>query len=261
MDMSQVRRNPFSAFSVALALILNVVIGPLAPLAGAFTRAANDGIDDYAQCQIGNPRPADLACDEAWTNGILNATHNQYTEDEVVPQRLLLNFGSAGAHTVTISYMARKDTGTINHAYDYLATWNYTYTNADRCQQPTATVCLGGAASTFPIPSDSTSVPPVGPQPTSAHELPQAARKFVMYGGTITAASAITHDTAPAATGDDFASVTVSFNATRSDGQVQLLFGGHLAAGFGPPASTAARTTSALLRSTAPRLGTATTRS
>ena len=234
MDASQVRLNPFRALPIAFALILNAVVGPLAPIAGALTRAANDGISDYAQCQIGNPRPADLACDEAWTNGILNATHNQYAEDEVVPQRLLLDFGSAGTHTVTLSYMARKDTGSIVHAYDYLATWNYTYTNADRCQTPTATPCLPGPATTFPIPSDTTVVPPGGPQPTSAHELPQAARQFVMYGGAITGTSAITHDVAPAATGSDFASITVTFDAARSDGQVQLLFGGHLAAGFGP---------------------------
>jgi uncharacterized repeat protein (TIGR01451 family) len=233
MHTPTLRLNPLRALPISFALILNAILGPLAPLANqAFTNAANDGIDDYAQCQIGNPRPAGLDC-QLWTNGILNATHNQYTEDEVVPQRLLLNFGSAGAHSVRISYLARKDSGTIQHAYDSLATWNHTYTGADRCQTPTATVCLPGPATTFPIPSDSTSVPPGGPQPTSAHELAQAARQFVMYGGTITSTSAITHDTAPAATGDDYASITVSFNATRSDGQVQLLFGGHLAAGFG----------------------------
>jgi uncharacterized repeat protein (TIGR01451 family) len=226
--------NPFRAVPVLFALILNIAAGPLMPFAqSTMTRAANDGISDYAQCQIGNPRPAGLDC-ELWTNGILNATHNQYAEDEVVPQRLLMDFGAAGSHTVTITYLTRKDAGTIQHAYDSLATWNYTYTNADRCQQPTATECLARPATTFPIPSDSASVPPGGPQPTSAHELPQAARQFVMYGGTLTGASAITHDTAPAATGDDYASITVTFNATRSDGKVQLLFGGHLAAGFGP---------------------------
>ncbi len=60
-------------------------------------RGADDGIDDYAQCQIGNPKPAGLDCAEktpaAWTNGILNDTHNDYAEDEVVPQRLLMDFG------------------------------------------------------------------------------------------------------------------------------------------------------------------------
>ena len=126
-------------------------------------RAAADGIDDYAQCQIGNPKPVGLDCAEKWTNGILNATHNDYAEDEVVPQRLLMDFGGPGAHSVTISYMARKDSSGQHHAYDSLATWNHTYTNADRCQEPTATDCIGGSQSTFPIPSDPNNVSPGRP--------------------------------------------------------------------------------------------------
>jgi uncharacterized repeat protein (TIGR01451 family) len=228
------RANPFRALPIVLAFLLNVVIGPLAPMAQqTLTRAAADGIDDYAQCQIGNPKPVGLDCAEKWTNGILNATHNDYAEDEVVPQRMLMDFGGPGAHSVTLSYMARKDSSGQRHAYDYLATWNYTYVNANRCQTPTATACIGGAASTFPIPSDSNSVSPGGPQPTSAHELPQADRQFVMYGGTLTGTSAITHSVDPAEAGSDYGNITVNFTV-GAGGKVQLLFGGHLASGFGP---------------------------
>jgi uncharacterized repeat protein (TIGR01451 family) len=223
------RANSLRALPILAAFILNLVVGPLAPVA---IQAAADGIDDYAQCQIGNPRPAGLDCAEKWTNGILNATHNQYAEDEVVPQRLLIDFGGPGSHSVTISYMTRKDSSGQRHAYDYLATWNDTYVHADRCQTPTATACIGGAESTFPIPSDPNAVSPGGPQPTSAHELPQAARQFVMYGGAITGTSAITHSVDPTEAGSDYGNITVNFTV-GAGGNVQLLFGGHLASGFG----------------------------
>jgi uncharacterized repeat protein (TIGR01451 family)/fimbrial isopeptide formation D2 family protein len=227
------RANTFRAFPVLLAFTLNLLAGPMLPVAQqTLIRAAADGIDDYAQCQIGNPRPAGLDCAEKWTNGILNATHNQYAEDEVVPQRLLMDFGGAGNHSVTISYMTRKDSGGQHHAYDSLATWNHTYVNADRCQTPTATDCIGGAESTFPIPSDPNAVSPGGPQPTSAHELPQANRQFVMYGGTITGTSAITHSVDSTEAGSDYGNITVSFTV-GAGGKVQLLFGGHLASGLG----------------------------
>lgn len=224
------RANPARTLSILAAFTLNLVVGPLAPMT---IQAASDGIEDYAQCQIGNPRPAGLDCAEKWTNGILNATHSQYAEDEVVPQRLLMDFAGPGAHSVTISYMTRKDSSGQHHAYDYLATWDETYVNADRCQTPTATDCIGGAASMFPIPSDASSVSPGGPQPTSAHELPQASRQFVMYGGTISGTSAITHSVDPSEAGSDYGNITVSFSV-GAGGKAQLLFGGHLASGLGP---------------------------
>lgn len=228
------RANPFRAFPVLIAFLLNLVIGPLAPIAQqSMTFAANDGIDDYSQCQIGNPN-AGLDCD-SWINGILNATHNNFSEDEVVPQRLVVTFDSPGIHSVDITYMTRKDSGTQHHAYDYLATWNYTYTNADRCLGLNAADCVGGAPATLAIPSDPNSVAPGGPQPTSAHELPQANRQFVLYGGNFTGggATAPTHSTDPSETGSDYGTVRVTLNVTSADNQVMLLFGGHLAAGYG----------------------------
>ena len=199
-------------------------------------RGANDGIEDYAQCQIGNG--AGLDCEgpgqEGWTNGILNATHNQYAEDEVVPQRLQMNFEPGSSHSVTIRYMTRKDSSAQVHAYDYLATWNFTYVNADRCQDlPSGVDCIGGSADTLDIPSDPNPVTPGGPQPTSAHELPQADRQFTMYGGTLDGATTPVHAVDPGEAGSDYASITVSFTV-GAGGQIQLLWGGHLAAGFGP---------------------------
>jgi uncharacterized repeat protein (TIGR01451 family) len=231
------RANPIRAIPITVAFLLNMVVGPLAPLAQqGITRAANDGIDDYAQCQIGNGAGLDCAEETpaAWTNGILNDTHNDYAEDEVVPQRLQMGFTPGSSHSVTIRYMTRKDSSGQRHAYDYLATYNYTYVNADRCQElPSGVDCVGGSPTTFPIPSDPNNVSPGGPQPTSAHELPQADRQFTMYGGTITGVSNITHAVDPNEAGSDYGILTVTFTV-GSGGNMQLLWGGHLASGFGP---------------------------
>jgi uncharacterized repeat protein (TIGR01451 family)/fimbrial isopeptide formation D2 family protein len=225
-------QNPFRALPVLIALVFNLFIGPALPLIAS----AATNIPDYSQCQIGNPKPVALDCD-GWINGILNATHNDYAEDEVVPQRLIVDFDTTGAHSVQLSYMTRKDSGTQHHAYDYLATWNYTYVNADKCQDLNpASLCIPNSdptASFLNIPSDGNSVSPGGPQPTSAHELPQANRQFVMYGGDLTGTSAITHTTDPAEAGSDYGVITINFNVTDADGRVMLLFGGHLAAGLG----------------------------
>ena len=225
--------NRFRILPVAFALIFNVLIGPTLPLSGAVTNAAaGPSVDNYSQCQIGNPSSG-LDC-ESWINGILNATHNNYSEDEVVPQRLVMDFGTSGSHTITLRYMTRKDSSGQRHAYDYLATWNHTYVNADRCQDLNpASLCVGGAPTTFPIPSDPNGVSPGGPQPTSAHELPSADRQFVSYGGAVTGTSPITHAVDAAEAGSDYATMTLTVNVT-TDGPFMLLFGGHLAAGFGP---------------------------
>lgn len=221
--------TPARAFPVLVALFFNVVLGPLTTAAPV---AAADGVSDYSQCQIGNPSSG-LDC-ESWINGILNSTHNNFSEDEVVPQRLVIDFDDTDTHSITLSYMARKTSGNSAHAYDYLATWNHTYVNALRCQDLQAANCVGGAADTFPIPSDGGSVTPGGPQPTSAHELPQAARQFVMYGADITSTSAITHSVDPGEDGSDYGNITINFDVTDTDGKIMLLFGGHLASGFGP---------------------------
>ncbi|HEX2212133.1 MAG TPA: DUF11 domain-containing protein, partial [Mycobacterium sp.] len=236
------RANPIRALPIIVAFLMNVVIGPLAPVAQtALVNAANDGIDDYAQCMIGDGAGLDCAgpseTPDAWTNGILNDTHNDYAEDEVVPQRLQMTFEPNTSHTVTIRYMTRKDSSGQRHAYDYLATWNHTYVNADRCEDlPSGVACIGGAPDTLDIPSDPNSVTPVGSgisAVTADHELPQANRQFVMYGGTLDGATTPVHAVDPGETGSDYASITVSFTV-GAGGQMQLLWGGHLASGFGP---------------------------
>jgi uncharacterized repeat protein (TIGR01451 family) len=222
-----------------------VVLGALVAGGSVFAASSTDAsVNNYQQCANDKPGSATDPTDcvpQGWINGILNAQNSQYSEDQVTAQRLGLDIPSGGAttgRTITLKYLARKGQGGVgNHAYDYLATWNYTQASADRCQGLAAADCPGGSASNFPIPSDATVVADSNGSgsSTALHELPQADRQMTMYGGTITGVSTPVHDNA-AGSGDDFATIMVTYSvpSTATDTKVQLLFGGHLAASAGP---------------------------
>jgi len=225
-----------------------VVFGALVSGGSVFAASPTDAsVNNYQQCANDKPGSVTPTVDptdcvpQGWINGILNAQNSQYAEDQVTAQRLGLDIPSGGptsGRTITIRYLARKGQGGVgNHAYDYLATWNFTQANADRCQDLLAADCPGGSANTFPIPSDPTVVADSNGagSSTALHELPQANRQMTMYGGTITAISTPVHDNA-SGSGDDFATITVTYSvaSTATDTKVQLLFGGHLAASSGP---------------------------
>ncbi|HVE99326.1 MAG TPA: choice-of-anchor P family protein [Mycobacteriales bacterium] len=193
---------------------------------------------DFTQCANGAPPSESLSCPDSWINGILQGSNSHYREDDVTPQRVIVNVpkgGPSSGRTLTFRYQTRK--GTI-HAYDSLATWNLTQTAADACAGLRAAVCPRGPESSFPIPDDPTAVTPAGPGAsavTTAHMIPAGAgRQMKMYGGVITGISVPTHDNATG-TGDDYATVVVTYRVdTSSARNVMLLFGGHLAAPTGP---------------------------
>ena len=231
-----------------LPILVAALVGVGALVTGGSVLAApstDANVNDYAQCA--NDKPGSLTptvdptdcVPQGWINGILNANNSQYREDQVTPQRVgldLPNNGPTTGRTITVTYLARKGQGGAgNHAYDSLATWNYTETNADRCQGLLAADCPSGSASTLQIPSDSTVVADSNGagSSTALHELPAANRLMTMYGGTIDSVSAPVHDNA-AGPGDDYATVTVSYHVASTPTKVQLLFGGHLAPSVGP---------------------------
>ena len=202
---------------VAMAVLLLFATVSALPATGAPKPPSGGGggglaITDYSQCQNDGPPSTRLDCKQ-WGNGILNSSNSHYAEDEVTPQRLLLTKVPSGTHTIQLKYLTRK--GTI-HAYDSLATWNVTQTQADRCQG------LQGC------PAASTMSPPLNmlvDAASASHALPQASRQWNMFGGTLLS-------TTTAVIGaDDYATVSVTFSTTT--GTVQLLFGGHLAASTG----------------------------
>jgi hypothetical protein len=197
---------------------------------------------DYAQCANGAPGTVSLACPEGWINGILQASNSHYTEDQVTPQRATVNVPVIGSsHTLTFTWQARKGSA-ATHAYDTLATWNWTQSAALRCQGLAAADCAPEPATTFPIPADPQVLEPFSAPSTgvtSTHSL--AGQVFTMYGGTITQTSSITHDCVannacnnPSV--DDYATITITYTATAN--KVQLLFGGHLSVGSSGGART-----------------------
>src|SRR5438034_889528 len=93
------RRTPLLLMAL-FGLLLGVMIG-----GGGFSSAASTSpsVADYSQCVDGTndgpPAPGDTNCPGGWINGILNATNSTYHENEVTPQRLVVDFPKAGAHS------------------------------------------------------------------------------------------------------------------------------------------------------------------
>ncbi|HSF61944.1 MAG TPA: hypothetical protein VLA69_09635, partial [Gaiellaceae bacterium] len=221
-------------------VLVGMVVLAVALVAVAISGAApgtDASVKEFDQCANGAPPSSATDCPEKWINGILNASNSHYAEDEVTAQRVVLELpknSPTTGRTVEISFLTRK--GGV-HAYDSLATWNYTQTSADRCgANLNAAYCVPGPATTFPIPLDPTPVadnnsPPVGV--TQDHQL--TGQVFTMYGGTITAASAYTHDD-PGGSSDSYAHITLTYSvpSTADATNVMLLFGAHIAASTGP---------------------------
>ncbi len=218
--------------------------------------AASGGVRvlDYSQCANGKVPSTSLGCPGGWINGTLQGSNSHYREGEVTPQRAMLEVPkgtSAVDRTLTFRYQARKG-GVADgiHAYDSLASWNFTQTDLtgdptdadDRCSG--VTKCPGGDPTTYPIPDDPTEVPPVAggaSRVTAAHMVPAGpGRVMTMYGGTLTDVyySDPIHDNVAGATGDDYAAINVKYAIADANGDgkadadtvVQLLFGGHTAA-------------------------------
>src|SRR3990170_4478575 len=167
-----------------VAISATAVVLVVATVSGA-APGTDASVSVFDQCANGQPPSTSTACPDNWINGILNANNSHYAEDDVVPQRVVLDLpkdGPTTGRTVEISYLARK--GGV-HAYDSLATWNYTQTGADKCgANLNAAYCVAGSEKTFAIPLDPTPVadsksPPVGT--TSDHQL--TGQVFTMYGG------------------------------------------------------------------------------
>ncbi len=221
-------RRLLAASAVATATLVVVAVSGAAP-------GTEASVTTFDQCANGGPPSTATDCPENWINGILNSNNSHYAEDEVTPQRVILELPKNSPltnRTVEISYLTRK--GGV-HAYDSLATWNHTQTTADKCADILAADCVPGAASTFGIPSDPTVVADANGagSATSGHQL--AGQVFTLYGGTITGVSSYTHDDA-GGTSDSYAHITLTYSvpSTADGAKVMLLFGGHLAPGVGP---------------------------
>ena len=234
--MSSTRGRLTVASAVTALVASGVVAGNIAQA------GSGPSVLDYAQCQNGAPGSSPVP-DCNWINGILNASGSQYREDQVTAQRLTISFPDKGAgdhsHSVTLNYLDRK---AGIHAYDSLATADETMADADtdaiRCLGITS-ICpgVGQAPSTTAIATDSHTIGPVGTGATTAIATHQIAGVLKLWGGTFAAAtgqmSDPQHDNASSNSGDDYATTTITFHTSGNGTHVvQLLFGGHLAAGL-----------------------------
>jgi hypothetical protein len=225
------RRIPLLGMAL-LGLVIGVMIG-----GGSFVSAASTGpsVADYSQCANGKPGTANPQnCNGGWINGILNANNSQYSEDQVTAQRLVVDFPLAGSHSFDLRFLVRKAN---NHAYDSLATWNYTETGAQRCDGfhgtalSNCTAATGGTPSTTPITADDlvvTSSCTTASTTTSDHQL--AGQELQMFGGTLVGMS---YTGTAADTEGLYQLMHVTFTTAAPNTRVYFYFGGHLAAGLG----------------------------
>jgi hypothetical protein len=223
-----------ATFVVAAFFTVFYVVG-----AGAATTGPS--VADYSQCANGTATA--LTCDSGWINGILNANNSSYREDEVTPQRLVVDFPTSGSHSFDLQYLIRKGN---NHAYDSLATWNHTEAGATRCLGFTGkalsacSAATGGAPSTADIPSDPLSVPsPCNggslTSTTSDHQL--TGQQFQMFGGTLVNNVSYTGTTVDTTSQSLYQNIHINFSTAAKNTRVYFYFGGHLAAGGTPPTS------------------------
>jgi hypothetical protein len=226
---------------LALAFIATMLVVP-----GAFSASTSPSVVDYVQCANGKPGTPDPdTCNKGWIGGILNANNSQYHENEVTAQRLIVDFpagsGSNGAHSLDIKYLIQKAEA---HAYDSLATWDTTISDAGRCDGltgPTKTACdgaTGGAPDTLAIDDDSHEVDTACTTEsavTSDHQLP--GQEFQAFGPGVNLTNMEYGVTSTDSEGT-YQSIHIDFTLDNA-GRFYLYFGGHLAAG-GTPATGSA---------------------
>jgi hypothetical protein len=215
----------------AIVGIVTGLIASMLVMDGASAASAN--VLEYAQCANDAPPSSSLECPGGFINGILQASNSHYREDEVTPQRLLIKFNTTGPHSITIRYSDLKGT---THAYDSLASFDYTQTGADRCAGVTS--CPSTPSDTAMIPDDGASVgtatggysTTVTPHMIPATIADHVDREFRLYGGTFQATKTSGYFHEPG-----YTSITVNITVptTNTSKTVQLTFGGHLAAPSG----------------------------
>ena len=130
-------RSRTTRASLLLMALMGVVFGVLIGGGGFGAAAPGPSVADYSQCandKAGStaetPNPLDCV-PKGWINGILNANNSQYREDQVTAQRLFVDGLVGTSHSYTFRYLILK---AQNHAYDSLATWNYTQVDANPCR-------------------------------------------------------------------------------------------------------------------------------
>ena len=111
-------RSRTTRASLLLMALMGLVFGVLIG-GGSFATAAKPGpaSSTIRSAPMGKSTSSDGGCPKGWINGILNEKNSSYHEDQVTPQRLIVDFTSGGTHTTICSWLVRKADA---HAYDSL---------------------------------------------------------------------------------------------------------------------------------------------
>jgi hypothetical protein len=239
---SRARRTRAPLLLMALlGLVFGVMIG-----GGGFASAAKPSgpsVVDYSQCTDGTANDDFKGC-ISYINGILNNNNSTYHENEVTPQRLIMDFpaSNSATHTIDLRWLVRKADA---HAYDSLATWNHTQSLADPCQGlngPTGNACAtatGGTLFPLDIPADPLVVASPCNDPnttanatTSNHQL--GGQQFEMFGlGSGGGVDSFVYNPNTVLDSEglfQLGTLTFHFGST-ANGRAYLYFGGHLARG------------------------------
>src|SRR5262249_232614 len=180
---------------------------------------------------------------DTWGNGDLNPQNSHYFEGDVVPFRLTFTgLASNTSYSITLSYDTTK-AGT--HAFDYLASHNYSLPNGplhngETNPDPTlgTSYTESGTHSTLAIPIDSNVTNEANGVPGGGDDIPQLpGQVFTLWGGTLNNTSV--YSVAGSYSGDSDTSITVTFTTPSGsgfDGSAVLAWGEHIAseADWGP---------------------------
>ena len=190
----------------------------------------------HEQCQPGSLYPGGNCIDngnpDGWKNG---QNSGPWRQGDSLPYRALFTDMVTGeTYTLRIGYDTTKS---LEHALDYLTTFNRTITTANACTDHASAVCVD--VDTEPIPAD--------PQVTAgadgilgtADDITQVLGDFTLYGGTIAPMTVSSYTggnaTGIGTVGDPFVyvsdgnrEISVIFTAD-SDGDMVLTWGGHIA--------------------------------
>src|SRR5437870_7292779 len=99
------RRRALSVLVAVMAVIPTMFLGSLSfttstqgshvvvqinSVGGVAIAAPGIGVD-FTQCANGAPPGTSLVCPDGWINGILQSSNSHYNEDDVTPQRIVLD--------------------------------------------------------------------------------------------------------------------------------------------------------------------------
>src|SRR5262245_61788038 len=219
------------AFSIGASFTLTAT-----GLVGGHLKTASTTFTDGAASlsQGSNGPPGSTTQTVSWQHGDLNPNNSSYGEGDSVPfQAIISGLATGSSNTLDINY-GNTAPNAGAHAYDYLASFNNTATQAD----PTDGGGLppGATPSTFPIPADPFLIPAQG---FNGSILPQSQRQMSIWNGTITN---ITYVSGPPVTGIQQGTnlntvMEITFTVTDGNLKVVIAWGAHIASelnwGFG----------------------------